>query len=87
MTIHTGQLTASTTSQQIDGNNTGWSHLHIRNNDNTKNVFIGNSNLTIDNGLQLDPKAWVDFDLPPGDAISIVTSDGTSSISWLRIDN
>lgn len=87
MTIHTGQLMASTTPQQIDGNNTGWSHLHIRNNENTKTVFIGNSDLTAANGLQLDSNSWVDFDLPPGDAISIVTSTGTTSISWLRIDN
>jgi hypothetical protein len=85
--IHTGQLTATTTAQQIDGNFTGWSHIHIRNNDNTKSVYIGNSDVSGSNGLQLDGNSWVDFDLPPGDAINIVTSSGSSLISWLRIDN
>ena len=87
MAIHTGQLTATTSPQQIDGNFTGWSHIHIRNNENTKSVFIGNLDLTIANGLQLDGNSWVDFDLPPGDSISIVTDTGTTLISWLRIDN
>lgn len=87
MTIHSGLVTVGTSATQIDGNSNGWSHIHIRNNDTTKALYIGNASVTIANGLPLDKLATVDFDLPPGDSLNMITDSGTVSVSWLRIDH
>lgn len=85
--ISNGTISVGTSPVQIDGNSNGWSHIHIRNNDTTKALYIGNSNLTIANGLALDKLATIDFDIPPGVAFNMVTDTGTVSVSWLRIDH
>ena len=59
----------------------------IRNNDTTKTLFIGNSNVTTANGLGIDKLATIDFDLPPGASFNMITDTGTCSVSWLRIDH
>lgn len=87
MPIHGGSMTVGTTPIQVDGNFNGWSHIHIRNNDTTKTLYIGNSNVTFGNGLQLDKLTTIDFDIPPGDSFHMVTDTGTCSVSWLRIDH
>lgn len=87
MAITTGNITVGTTAVQIDGNFVGWSHIHIRNNDTTKTLFIGNGTVTIANGLPLDKLATIEFDLPPNTSLSMITDAGTCSVSWLRIDH
>jgi len=85
--ISNGTLFVGTSPVQIDGNSNGWSHIHIRNNDTTKTLYIGNSALTTANGLALDKLATIDFDIPPGISFNMVTDAGTCSVSWLRIDH
>lgn len=87
MPITSGTLTVGTTPVQIDGNFQGWSHIHIRNNDSTKTLYIGNGTVTIANGMPLDKLATIDFDLPPNQSFCMVTDAGTVSVSWLRIDH
>lgn len=87
MAISTGTMSVGTSPVQIDGNYTGWSHIHIRNNDTTKTLYIGNGTVTTANGLPLDKLATIDFDIPPNHSFSMVTDSGTVSVSWLRIDH
>jgi hypothetical protein len=87
MPIHGGTISVGTTPVQVDGNAIGWAHMHIRNNDTTKTLYIGNGSVTFGNGMLLDKLSTIDFDVPPGDSFSMVTDSGTCSVSWLRIDH
>ena len=87
MAISSGTLTVGLTAIQVDGNSVHPAHIHIRNNDITKTLYIGNSNVTFGNGMQLDKLATIDFDIPPGDSFHMVTDAGTCSVSYLRIDH
>ena len=83
--VSSGTVTVGTTSVQIDGNTVQPCHIHIRNNENTKTLFVGNSDVTANNGLAIDPLTTIDFDLPPNESIHMVSSSGNHSVSWLRI--
>ena len=85
MRITSGTIIVGTTPVQIDGNSVQPCHLHIRNNDSTKKLFVGNSEVTISNGLPVDKLTTIEFTLPPGEAIHMVSEDGSHSVSWLRI--
>lgn len=87
MPVYSGTLTVGTTPVQVDGNFNQWSHIHIRNNDTTKALFIGNENVTASTGLALDKLATIDFDLPPNDSFHMVAESGNISVSYLRIDH
>lgn len=85
MPISSGSLVVGTTAVQIDGNSVQPSYIYIRNNDDTKKLYVGNSDITIGNGLPVDKLATMEFDLPPGDALHMVAESGTVNVSWLRI--
>ena len=84
--IKGGSLTVGTTAVQVDGNFKAWSHIHIRNNDNTKDLLIGGDDLTAANGMTVKGLDTIDFDIPPGEAFYLLATSGTVSVSWLRID-
>lgn len=83
--ITSGTLTVGTTAVQIDGNSVQPCVIKIRNNDSTKTLYIGNSNVTILNGLPMDKLVTLEFKLPPGEAIHMVSESAGHSVSWLRI--
>ena len=85
MPIHGGSTNVSTTAVQVDGNSAGWTHIHLRNNDNTKTLYLGNSDVSAANGLMINGLETVDFDIPPGDFFCMITSSGTASVSWLKV--
>lgn len=85
MRISSGTLVVGTTSVQIDGNSVQPSVLKIRNNDSTKTLFVGNSDVTILNGLPIDKLTTLEFKLPPSESIHMVSESGDHSVSWLRI--
>lgn len=87
MTVHNGQVAVGTSAVQVDGNSTGWSHLHIKNLDTTKDLFVGNSTLTTANGFAISKLESFEFDLPPGDSVNLVSSAGTVQVAWMRIDH
>jgi hypothetical protein len=84
--ISSGTQTIGTARSQIDGNSVHWSHIHIRNNESTKTLFIGNSDVSVGNGLLVDGGATIDFDIPPNEALFMVSSSGNHTVSWLRIE-
>lgn len=83
--ISSGTLTVGLTAVQIDGNSVQPCVIKIRNNDSTKTLYVGNSDVTIANGLPIDKLTTLEFKLPPGEAIHMVSSDTGHSVSWLRI--
>lgn len=85
MAITSGQLTVGTTRVQVDGNSTGWAHLHIKNLDANNRLYVGSSDLTLENGYHVDKKEFIEFDIPPGQAVYLLTSTGTIDVAWMRI--
>ena len=85
MAITSGSQTVGTTAIQIDGVAVYQSHIYIRNNDSTKTLYVGGPDVTTANGLPIDKLTTLDFDVPPGEAIFMVSSDTGHSVSWLRI--
>jgi hypothetical protein len=85
MAITSGQLTVGTTAVQVDGNSTGWAHIHIKNLDNTDHLYIGGSDLTLANGYHVDKQEFIEFDIPPGEAVYLLASTGTIAVAWMRI--
>jgi len=85
--ISSGTQMIGTTRSQIDGNSVHWVTLTIRNNEDTKTLFIGNSDVTIANGLPIDKTSTQSFTIPPGARLFMVSDSGTHSVSWLRIEH
>lgn len=85
MPIQSGTQDVTTTAVQIDGNFQGWTHIHLRNNDNTKKLFVGNSDVSILNGMVINGLETIDFDIPPNDFFCMVAESGTVSVSWLKV--
>jgi hypothetical protein len=83
--ISSGSLVVGLTAVQIDGNSVQPSVIKIRNNDSTKTLYLGNSDVTIANGLPIDKLTTMEFNLPPGESIHMVSDSGNHSVSWLRI--
>lgn len=86
MAIYSGTQTIGTVASQLDGNSVHWTHIHIRNNDNAKTMYIGNSDVSVGNGLLVDGGATIDFDLPPNQHLFMISSSGNHTISWLKIE-
>lgn len=74
------------TRAQIDGNSVNWVTITIRNNDTTKTLFLGNSTVTVANGLPVDKLSTQTFEVPPGESLYMVSESGDHSVSWLRIE-
>lgn len=84
--ISSGQQTVGLTPVAIDGVSTNPYRMHLHNNDNTKNLYVGNSNVTTANGLKLDGGMIVEFVISPNSQLYVVSDSGSHTISWLRID-
>lgn len=84
MAISSGQTTIGLTATQIDGASTNPSRLHIHNNDQQQNLFIGGPDVTIANGLVLEKLDSIEFLLNAGEAVYGVSSQGGHVVSWLR---
>lgn len=86
MAITSATQTIGTTRSQIDGNSVNWVMLTIRNNESTKTLFVGNHDVTPGNGLPIDGLSTQTFEIPPGEALCMISDLGTHSVSWLRIE-
>ncbi len=87
MAISSGTQVIGTTRSQIDGNSVHWVTLHIRNNEDTKTLYVGNNDVTVGNGLPIDKLSTQHFEIPPGESLSMISDSGTHSVSWLRIEH
>lgn len=85
MAITSGSQTIGTTAVAVDGIAASPCVIYIRNNDSTKTLYIGNSDVTTANGLPIDKLSTQNFALPAGAQVHMISSDTGHSISWLRI--
>ena len=58
--------------------------MHIHNNDNTDAVYIGGSNVTINNGLKLNKEDSLELTLHQANLIYAVSGKEGHQISWIR---
>ena len=83
--ITSGTQTVNSTRVAIDGIAASPCKIRIRNNDSTKTLYIGGPDVTVANGLPMDKLTTLDFDLPAGEQLCMISSDTGHSVSWLRI--
>lgn len=86
MAVTSGQMTVGLTAVTIDGVFTNPYRLHVHNNEQTKNLFVGGPNVTISNGLRLSGGDSLEVIVAPNDQLYVVSDQGTHVISWLRMD-
>jgi hypothetical protein len=85
MPISSGQITVGTTAVQVDGTSQSVYRLHIHNNDNQVNLYLGGPNVTTANGLILEKSDTTEIQVPPGDAVWIVSSSTNHIVSYLKV--
>jgi hypothetical protein len=83
--ITSGTQTVGTTAVAVNGITAAPCHIHIRNNDQTKTLYVGGSTLTTANGLPIDKLTTIDFDLPAGEQMWMISSENGHTFSWLRL--
>lgn len=84
MTLFSGQTTVGTAATLIDG--VAWQNpvvMHLHNNDNTDAVYIGGSDVTINNGLTLLKQDSIELTLHQANQIFAVSSKEGHVISWI----
>ena len=84
MAISSGQLQAGTTRQQIDTSSSNSFRLHIHNNEATISIYVGNSEVTTDNGLRLESKDSLELFMNPGESIYVISTSNNHLITWLK---
>lgn len=81
--IEAGNVTVGTAATKLVGPHTNPVHVIFRNNDTTKDVRIGDSDVTATHGLVLAKQDKLEFTLYPGNALYGITSSGTAEVSYL----
>ena len=84
MAIINGQTSVGTAATALDGVHTNPSRIIIHNLDNTDSCYIGNSSVTITNGLELMKQETLEIQLEPLEQIYAVSTKTGHKISWLR---
>jgi hypothetical protein len=85
MPISSGQVSVGTARVQIDGTSQSVYRLHIHNNDNQVNLYLGGSDVTIANGLILEKTDTTEVQVSPGDSVWVVSSSSDHLVSYLKV--
>ncbi len=83
--ITSGTQSVGTTAVAIDGTSAAPSKIKIRNNDSTKTLYVGGPTVTTANGLPVDKLTTIEFDLPAGEQMWMVSTENGHTVSWLRL--
>ncbi len=84
MTITSGQTSIGTAVTLIDGLEVNPFRLHLHNNDNTADLFLGGSAVTTTTGLKLMKEDSIELIINPLEALYAVSSKEGHVISWLK---
>jgi hypothetical protein len=84
MSITTGQMSVTTTRVQLEGTSENPFRM-VLHNSGTNSVFLGDSEVTKDNGLNLHTNSTLTLELPPLTALFAVAASGTHEVSYMRI--
>jgi hypothetical protein len=82
--ITSGQTVIGLVPTAIDGQETNPYRLTIKNNDNTQTLFLGNSQVTINNGFKVEKLETIQLTINPLELLYAVSSASNHVISWLK---
>jgi hypothetical protein len=82
--ITSGQTSVGTSPTLIDGLEVNPFRLHLHNNDNTDEVFLGGSAVTTTTGLRLLKQDSIELIINPLEALYAVSSKTGHIVSWLK---
>ena len=85
MPITSGQLIAGTVAVQVDGSAVNQFRLHIHNQDNQQNLFIGGPDVTVSNGMRLLKEDSTELVISAGDSVYVVSESENHSVSYLKL--
>jgi hypothetical protein len=87
MALTSGTVAVGTAATLIDGiPSSNPVHLHIHNNDNTDNLYLGDSTVTTATGLVLTKLDSFEIILRPGNRLWAVSSKAGHVISYIKQD-
>lgn len=87
MALTSGTVSIGTAATLIDGvPSSNPVHLHIHNNDNTDNLYLGDSAVTTTNGLVLTKLDSFEIILRPGNRLWAISSKSGHILSYIKQD-
>jgi DNA-binding beta-propeller fold protein YncE len=78
-----GQLSVGTAPSRIDGQSNNPVVLHIHNNDNTDNLYIGNESVKSTTGMIIPKLDSIELTLHQGNTIWCVSTKNNHTVSWI----
>lgn len=81
--IRTGQITVGSTAVPVDGVSVDPMRLHIHNNDNTNNLVLGGSDVSLTTGLLIPKLDSIELTLNPGEQVWVMSSNSSIQVSYL----
>ena len=84
MTITSGQTSIGTAVTLIDGLEVNPFRLHLHNNDNTTDLFLGGSAVTTTTGLKLMKEDSIELIINPLEALYAISTKSGHIVSWLK---
>jgi hypothetical protein len=82
--ITTGQATVTSTRVQIDGTSENPFRV-VLHNSGTNAIYLGNENVTANDGFNLHTNTTIVLELPPLTALYAIAASGSHELSWMRI--
>jgi hypothetical protein len=86
MAITQGQVTVTTTAVALATAGVDGSMLTVHNGSATQNLFLGNSAVTGNDGLELHSHTTLQIQMLPGDTLYAISSTGSHLVSWMKQD-
>ena len=78
-----GQMSVGTAPSRVDGISNNPVVLHIHNNDNSDNLYIGNQSVTTTTGMVLTKLDSIELTMHQGNTIWLVSSKNGHVASWI----
>jgi hypothetical protein len=78
-----GQLSVGTVATKIDGQSNNPVLLHIHNDDNTDNLYIGNESVTHTTGMIIPKLDSIELTLHQGNTIWCISTKNGHTASWI----
>ncbi len=82
--ITTGQVTVGLTPTLIDGTDTSNFRLIIHNMNNDDSIYLGNSNVSPTNGLQLLKLETIQLDMNPLEQVYAISTKADLKLGYLK---
>jgi hypothetical protein len=87
MALTSSQVTVTTSPTLLVSGKVNPQHVHLHLQDNTDNVFVGNSSVTTSTGMRLIKQDSFEITLLPGNALYAIITTSTATVSILVQDS